>query len=152
VARGKILAVDYGSQNVGLASSDALGVTVRPLASLPNGGRKELLEQLRRIVEEYEIAEVVVGMPWNMDGSAGPAAQHARRLVSQIERELGLPVHSFDERLSSVEAEEEWRVLGRRQRQRYRTADSLAAALILERFLSHAEQPAAGGAPKGGRG
>jgi putative Holliday junction resolvase len=130
-----VLAVDYGTRNIGLARSDALGVTVVPLPSLANPGRRRLLERLETLTAEHEIAEIVVGMPWNMDGTPGPAAEQAVELIDAVRSRLGLPVRGCDERLSTVEATERWNALSPRQRRRYRSVDSLAAALILERYL-----------------
>ena len=136
VSPGRVLAVDYGTKNVGLARCDDLGVTVMPLASVPNTGRRNLLARLKAAAEEHDIGEVVVGMPWNLDGSAGPAVAAAERLIDALRAELGVPVRSCDERLSTLEALERWRGLTPRQQKRFRTVDSLAAALILERFLA----------------
>jgi putative Holliday junction resolvase len=133
--RGRILAVDYGTRNVGLARSDELGVTVVPMPSLPNPGRRRLLETLEALAAEHDIAEIVVGMPWNMDGSTGRAAEEAAALMRDIRSRLGLPVRACDERLSTVEAAARWNTLSPRQQRRYRSIDSLAAALILERHL-----------------
>jgi putative Holliday junction resolvase len=133
--RGKVLAVDYGTRNVGLADCDELGITVRPLPSLPNRGRKELVRRLRTVIEENRIEELVVGLPWNMNGTSGPAAERVLAFVRGLQEALSLPVRTVDERLSSVEAEEAWRALPARRQRRYRTVDSLAAALILQRFL-----------------
>ena len=133
--RGKVLAIDYGSRNVGIATCDELGVTVQPLPSLPNRSRKELLRSLRSLSADHAIESLVVGLPWNMNGSAGPAVERVRAFVRQLGEALALPVETVDERLSSVEASEAWRQLSARQQRRYRTVDSLAAALILERFL-----------------
>lgn len=133
--RGRILALDYGSKNIGLATSDELGVAVRPLPSIPNRSRLDLLRRLRATVKELAIEALVVGLPLHMNGSSGEAADRARRFMEQLRRELGLPLWEVDERLSTIEATEVWRAMSVRQQRRYRTLDSLAAALILERFL-----------------
>jgi putative holliday junction resolvase len=132
---GKVLALDYGTKNVGLACCDELGVTVRPLASIPNTGRHNLIARLRTVIEENRIESLVVGMPRNMNGSVGNSANRVERFVTVLRQELGLPLSSVDERLSTVEAQEVWKEMTPRQQRRYRTVDSLAAALILERFL-----------------
>jgi putative Holliday junction resolvase len=133
--RGRILALDYGSKNIGLATSDELGVAVRPLPSIPNRSRLDLLRRLRATAKELAIEALVVGLPLHMNGSFGEAADRARRFMEQLRRELGLPLWEVDERLSTIEAAEVWREMSVRQQRRYRTLDSLAAALILERFL-----------------
>jgi len=133
--RERILAVDYGAKNVGLACSDQLGVTVRPLVSIPNRGRRRLLVELKSAVQEHDIGELVVGIPLNMDGSSGDAARNAEHFIETLHSELGLPLKGIDERLSTLEALELWKSMSSKQRRRYRTVDSLAAALILERYL-----------------
>jgi putative pre-16S rRNA nuclease len=132
---GKVLALDYGTKNVGLACCDELGVTVRPLASLPNTGRRNLIARLRTVIEENRIQSLVVGIPRNMDGSFGDSANRVERFMTALRQELGLPLSGVDERLSTVEAQEAWNEMRPRQQRKYRTVDSLAAAFILERFL-----------------
>jgi putative holliday junction resolvase len=132
---GKVLALDYGIKNVGLACCDELGVTVRPLASIPNTGRRNLIARLRTVIEENRIQSLVVGIPRNMDGSYGDSADRVERFMAALQQELGLPLSGVDERLSTVEAQEVWNEMRPRQQRKYRTVDSLAAALILERFL-----------------
>lgn len=135
VSRGKILALDYGTKNVGLACCDELAVTVRPLPSLPNQSRRNLLSRLRDTVRDHQIQELVVGIPVNMNGTHGGAVHRVEKLIRDLRNELGLPVHGMDERLSTVEALAAWNDMSQRQRQKYRTPDSLAAAFILKRFL-----------------
>jgi putative Holliday junction resolvase len=132
---GRVLALDFGSKNIGLAASDELGVVVRPLPSILNSNRRDLLRRLRAAIEENSIDALVIGLPLNMDGSSGPSVQAVRRLVDFLRRQLPLPLWEVDERLSTVEAIEVWRSMNSRQRRKYRTVDSLAAAFILERFL-----------------
>ena len=131
----RILALDYGTKNVGLACCDPMGVTVRPLPSLPNRGRRDLVARLRAAVSEYEVERLLVGVPLNMDGTSGEAVRRVERFMEILRSELGLPLEGFDERLSTTEALEIWRGMSPRRQQRYRTVDSLAAALILERYL-----------------
>ena len=131
----RILAIDYGARNVGLASSDEMGVTVQPLESIPNPGVRKLLVCLRRIVEEGRIDSLIVGLPLNMDGSSGEPARQAERFMERLRETFALPVIPVDERLSSVEAAQLWRKMSPRRKRKYRTADSVAAALILQRHL-----------------
>jgi putative Holliday junction resolvase len=135
VTNGAILAIDYGSRNIGLACSDELGVTVRPLESIPNRSRREAINRLKSTVQEYGIRHLVVGMPWNMDGSGGEATDRMERVMDRLRSELDIPLSPVDERLSTIEAQEIWHGMSARQKRRYRTVDSLAAALILERYL-----------------
>jgi putative Holliday junction resolvase len=132
---GRILAIDYGEKNIGFAYSDALRLTVQPLPSIPNTGRKDLNQKLKVLIEELDITMVVVGIPFNMDGSGNESVLRIEKLTRGLESVLDIPIVGVDERLSTVEATEYWvRMNGRRQK-KYRTVDSLAAALILERYL-----------------
>lgn len=135
VRRGRILALDFGTKHVGLATSDELGITVRPLPSIPNRNRRDLLQRLKTAVQELAIECLVVGIPVNMDGSAGMAVERVQHFMQFLQQGLRLPLRAVDERLSTVEAAEIWRGMNARQQKKYRTLDSLAAAIILERFL-----------------
>jgi putative Holliday junction resolvase len=133
--KGRVLAVDYGKKNIGLAHSDEFHLTVQPLPSLPNTGKKDFLRHVGALAETLEIRELVVGMPLRMDGSRGDAALDMEKIRRSLEGTLKLAVTEIDERLSTVEALEIWRDMTPRQQRKYRTVDSLAAALILERFM-----------------
>ena len=110
-------------------------MAVRPLPSVPNRGRRDLLRRLKALVQEQRADAIVVGLPLNMDGSCGDAVARIRRIADWMRSELGLPLWEVDERLSTVEAAVMWKTMNSRQHKKYRTVDSLAAALILERFL-----------------
>ncbi len=111
------------------------GLTVRPLRSVPNSGRKNLLKTLRDTVRTLGIHRVVLGIPLNMDGTRGEAALRMERLREELEAGVGVPLTGIDERLSTVEAQELWQGMSPKRQKKYRTVDSLAAALILERYL-----------------
>jgi putative Holliday junction resolvase len=133
--KGRVLAVDYGKKNIGLAHSDEFRLTVQPLPSLPNIGKKDFLRRVAALAEALEIREAVIGMPLRMDGSRGDAVLAMEKIKRSLEGTLKLAVAEVDERLSTVEALEIWREMAPRQQRKYRTVDSLAAALILERFI-----------------
>jgi putative holliday junction resolvase len=133
--QGRILAIDYGKKNIGLAYCDELGLTVQPLPSLPNIGKKDFHRKLRTTVATMEIRELVLGIPFNMDGTRGDSVLQMERIMESLRATIKLPISGFDERLSTVEAMEFWREMNPKQQKKYRTPDSLAAALILERFL-----------------
>jgi putative Holliday junction resolvase len=135
VKAGRILAVDYGRRRVGIALCDEMGVAVRPIPALPNKGRRELVSQIRRLVEEHEVEGLVVGLPLNMDGTAGESANQAKGFMQTLRSQLNLPLTAVDERLTTVEAVGLWKEMSPRQQKKYRSVDSLAAALILQRFL-----------------
>ena len=133
--RGRLLALDYGQKNIGLACSDALRMTVQPLPSIPNTGRKDFILKIKSIVREMDIRELIIGIPLNMDGSRNDSVRRMEQLMRTLTNALSLPLNGVDERLSTVEANQYWKQMNQRQQKKYRTVDSLAAALILERYL-----------------
>jgi putative Holliday junction resolvase len=132
----RVLAVDYGARRVGLALSDPLEITVNPHSVIPNrGDPAPVLDAIARVIAEEGVDEVVVGLPVNMDGSHGPAAQAAQEFAEALADRVAVPVHCYDERLTTAEAEEI--LIGRdvpRARRR-EMVDKVAAALILRSYL-----------------
>ncbi len=131
----RLLSLDYGKINIGLACCDDLGVTVRPLPSMRFLSRRDFVSRLRSMIQENDIHGLVLGIPLNMNGSAGESVRQAERFAALLQKEFDLPLKRVDERLSTVEAADLWREMSPRQKRRYRTIDSLSAALILERYL-----------------
>lgn len=132
---GRVLAVDYGEKNIGLAYSDELGLTVQPMPSIPNSGKTSFFKKLRTTIISLGIQKIVLGIPFKMDGTRGDAAIRMERLLEEMRAALKIPVSGIDESLSTVEAMEFWQSMNKKQQKRYRTIDSLAAAFILERYL-----------------
>jgi putative Holliday junction resolvase len=135
VSKGRILALDYGEKNIGLACTDELGLTVQPLPSIPNPGKKNLIKKLRATIRDLDVRKIVLGIPINMDGTRGDSAIRMERLQETLASGLKIPLIGVEETLSTVEAMEYWKSMNSRQQKKYRTVDSLAAALILERYL-----------------
>jgi putative holliday junction resolvase len=133
--KGRILAVDYGKKNIGLAYSDELRIAIQPMPSLPNCGLNDLIKRLRATIQLMDIRELVLGIPINMDGTRGDSVTQMEQLKEALTAKLKIPLHGVDERLSTVEAMEFWKDMSRKQQKKYRTVDSLAAALILDRYL-----------------
>jgi putative pre-16S rRNA nuclease len=131
----RVLAVDPGSKRVGIAVSDPSGTIARPLSWIPAEPRSTLVERLTRLAGEQEAKELVVGLPWRLDGSQGPEARAARELAAQLRVASGLPVSLVDERLSSVAAERALIMAGEKRQRRRRLSDQVAAALILQGHL-----------------
>ena len=132
---GRILAIDYGEKRVGLALSDPLGIAVRPLETLENTGNVDLVEQITRIVEAEEAVEVVVGMPVDLRGELGLAAQNVSEFVRQLRAKLNVSVYTWDERLTTAAAGRQLREAGYDSRASRGRVDALAAAIILQEFL-----------------
>jgi len=100
----RILGIDYGDRKIGLAVSDRLGITAQPLISYRRKTKKQDEDYFKRVVSEYEIEEVIVGLPLRMDGSSGTMAEKSREFAHWLEQILNLPVHFWDERLTTKQA------------------------------------------------
>jgi len=130
------LALDLGSKRVGVAISDATGTLAAPLTTLTRGG--EVAADHRAIAElvaAEEAVVVVVGLPLNMDGSEGPAAQAAQAEAEALASVLDVPVHLADERLTTVVADRALIGLGKRAPARRRVVDRTAATVLLQGWL-----------------
>lgn len=141
---GSVLAIDYGRRRLGLAVSDELGITARPLASWTRTNRRRDLARLRELCQLRQISRIVVGWPLHLNGTPGEMAAAARQFADRLARHLRLPVELVDERLSSWEAD---RLLGphgksEAARRRRKNLDDVAAAVILRDYLSRARGPA----------
>lgn len=128
----RYLGVDYGTKRIGLAISDGLGLTARPLEVV---ARPDLETALRRIIDQYPVAEVVVGLPTALGGHEGESATAARALGEEIGELLAVPVRYVDERFTSRIAESVLLESGMKRRDRKATVDKVAAAIILQTFL-----------------
>jgi putative Holliday junction resolvase len=135
-----VLGIDAGERRVGVAMSDEQRLLASPLIVLDRRtGLTRLLDTLTELARREGVAQLVVGLPLNADGSTGRQARRAQDFARIASRVLGLPVELWDERLSTREAEEVIRTQGRstrRARQR-REIDAVAAALILQDYLDH---------------
>ncbi|MGB9886871.1 MAG: Holliday junction resolvase RuvX [Moorellales bacterium] len=145
----RILGLDVGEKNIGVAVSDPLGVSAQPLTTLRRVSREKDLAAISDLVKEYEVEEVVVGLPLRLDGREGPEAEKVRRWGERLERHLGVPVRYWDERLTTVEAEQTLLAADLSRRRRRATVDRTAACLILQGYLDRYRQPAGEGAPAG---
>ena len=133
---GRVLALDLGAERVGVAVSDELRLTVRPLRALPGTNWKQLLRALSELCEEFDVRQVVLGLPLRLDGGEGDAAKEVRSVARKLELSLRLPVDFQDERLTSKAAESALRREGLGEREVFANADSEAAAIILRDYLS----------------
>jgi putative Holliday junction resolvase len=132
---GRILAIDYGRKRYGLAISDELGITSRPLKMLTRTNRRDDLRRLRLLARENSVRIIVVGLPLRLDGTAGEMAEEVKRFATRLTQNLGLPVELMDERLTSWEAGEiELEIARGEKNDGHR--DDIAAALILRDYLA----------------
>ncbi len=132
---GRILALDVGSKTIGLAVSDPLGITAQGLETLRRKNKRSDFDALSRLLERYEVLEIVVGYPLRMSGAAGPQADRMAEFAEQLRKRFQLPVHLWDERLTTAEAGRILRETDMSIRRRGQVVDRLAAVLILQSFL-----------------
>ncbi|MCA1593712.1 MAG: Holliday junction resolvase RuvX [Acidobacteria bacterium] len=133
---GRALALDLGSKCVGIAISDEMQLSVRPLPALPRSSWKRLLGDLAELLQRFDVQIIVIGLPLRLDGTEGDAAQEARRVARNLGLSLGLPVYMQDERLTSRAAEEYLREEGLDSKQISARVDGEAAAIILRDYLT----------------
>jgi putative holliday junction resolvase len=133
----RVLGVDLGSARVGLALSDPLGATAQPLEVIDaTDATAQIVERIR----DLEVTEIVVGIPFRLDGSRGPEAEQAEMFAHELEELTGLPVTRWDERLSTVEAERTMRAGGTNARRQRGVVDKVAAAVVLQAYLESRRQ------------
>lgn len=130
---GRLLAIDMGAKRVGVAVSDELRLTVRPVTTIERRTWKDLLQRIISQIESLDARGLVVGLPLNIDGSEGAAALEARQTAAKFELSLKIPVYLQDERLTSEEAKSRLRDI--QKRERAGDNDSAAAAIILQDFI-----------------
>lgn len=132
---GRVMAVDPGTKRVGVAISDPLRIVASPLTVLD---ADEAEDAVRALCEEYRPDVVVVGLPIGLSGQEGPAAERARTFAGRLAEVLTIPVELFDERFTTRTAEEALLESGMKRRDRRRTVDKVAAAVILRHYLERA--------------
>lgn len=134
--------LDVGTRTVGVALSDALGMTAQTLTTLRRAGLRTDLAALRKLAKTHEVTRAVVGLPLNMDGSEGASAARSRAFGEALARALEVEVHYWDERLSTVAAHRALRESDLSGERRRALVDQVAAALILQGWLD-AQRPTA---------
>ena len=131
----RIMAIDYGDAHTGVAVSDPTGFLTGDVTTIHSRKAEVVLEELVKLVQTYQVDELVMGFPRNMDGTEGPRAELYRTFAGRVEEATGLPVALWDERRTTVDAH---RILGEqgvRAKNRKDKIDSVAATLILEGYL-----------------
>lgn len=131
----RTLALDFGSRNIGLAISDELRVTAQGLPTLRRTNKRNDLDHLRRVIKQHGVSELVIGLPLRMSGKEGVEVKRVQEFAALLRAKFKLPVHLFDERLTSVEANRVLRESEMGMRRRAEVVDQLAAVLILQSYL-----------------
>jgi putative Holliday junction resolvase len=131
----RILALDHGSKRIGVAVSDETKTIAQPLEYIPAEPFAVFLDRLKQLIREKEVSLILVGLPRNMDGSYGPAAEKVQTFVGVLGGAITVPIKMWDERLTSAQAN---RVLiqgGARRAKRKEKVDQTAAAILLQSYL-----------------
>jgi len=132
---GRLLALDLGMKHVGVAVSDEMQFTVRPVAVLIRKSWKKFLKEIIALLDEFDAVGLVLGLPLNTDGSESEMSTEARRLARNFSLSLKVPVFLIDERLTSYEAKGYLTKLGLSEKEIWERVDSEAAAINLSDFL-----------------
>lgn len=136
----RIMGLDFGSKTVGVAISDALLITAQGIEIIERKEENKLRKTLARIEElivEYEVEEIVLGLPKNMNDSLGARAELSMEFKDKLERRTGLPVTMWDERLTTVAADKAMIEAGIRREHRKEHVDKIAACFILQGYLDY---------------
>ena len=133
----RYLAIDVGSKRIGVAVSDELGLTAQPVLTLERRrNQREDLRSLARLCRRFGVSGIVVGNPLKLDGTVSPQAVRVRAFASELGELTGLPIHLWDERLTTHEAHQLLYESGRARQTHRRVVDQVAATLILQSFLN----------------
>lgn len=137
---GRVIALDLGTKRVGVAVCDELQITVRRLKIIPRKSWKVLLKNISDCIEEFDAVALVLGLPYNFDGSENEMSQEARRLARNFSLSLKVPVFLQDERLTSKSAKDQLYEEGYSEKEIRKRIDSEAATIILSDFLALKEE------------
>lgn len=133
----RIMAIDYGDAHTGVALSDPTGFLTGTTTTIHSRKAEVVLEELAKLVQEYQVTELVMGFPRNMDGTEGPRAQLYREFAQRVEEATGLKPTLWDERRTTVDAHRILFEAGKNAKKRKKTVDAVAASLILEGYLDN---------------
>ena len=132
---GRVLGLDVGARRIGIAVSDPLGITAQGLETLQRRNKRHDFEQLQRIIQEYDVREIVVGLPLRMSGAEGIQSDKMQIFAEDLRKRFRLPVHLWDERLTTTQAHRHLDDAGHAAVGRKGIIDQVAAVLILQSFL-----------------
>ena len=131
----RVLAIDHGTVRMGIAMSDELKIIAQPMEFIPAEPFSGFLKRLRELLGEYEVELILLGMPRNMDGSYGEASLKVREFEAVLKNTITLPVKTWDERLTSVQANRALSLGGVKKQKKRKNVDAIAAAILLQSYL-----------------
>ena len=132
---GRVLGLDVGSRRIGVAVSDPLGITAQGLDTLARSTKRRDFEHLQGVIQEYDVREIVVGLPLRMSGAEGIQSDKMQVFAQELRKRFRLPVHLWDERLTSAEANRLLRETELSIQKRGKAVDRMAAVLILQGWM-----------------
>ena len=133
--RARVLGLDVGSKTIGIAISDPLGITAQGLETIRRKNKRRDFEQLATLISKYQVAEIVVGYPLRLSGAEGAQSEKMRLFATDLGKKFGLPVHLWDERLTSSQANRLLREAELSIKKRGEAVDRMAAVLILQSWM-----------------
>ena len=131
----RTMGLDIGSHTIGVAVTDELGITAQGLKTIRRKSKEEDLEEIIKIIDQFKIGKIVVGLPKNMNGTLGKQAERVLQWIKAIREKINLPVVTWDERFSTVEASRVLLEADLSRRKRKKAIDKLAAAIILQGYI-----------------
>lgn len=131
----KIMSLDFGTKRIGIAMSDELLLTAQGVNSLERKELKSDLEEISRLVQDNNVREIIVGLPLNMDGTYSAMTKEAVGFIDELSKVIKVPVKTWDERLTSVQAERVLLAADASRAKRKKVTDRLAAQIILQSYL-----------------
>ena len=139
----RTLGIDYGDARVGIAVTDALGLTAQGLETITyNGNDKKVLAKIDDIINTYEISTIVIGMPLNMDGSKTERAQKTEQFIHKLKCKYNkIKIETVDERLTTVQAHKTMNELGIKPKNKRNIVDTISAVYILEVYINNKRLP-----------
>ena len=140
----RVLGLDVGSRRIGIAVSDPLGITAQGLDTLLRKNKKHDFGHLHRVIRDYQVKEIVVGLPLRMSGAEGTQSEKMRAFADELHKKFKLPVHLWDERLTSAEANRFLRETDLSIEKRGQAVDRMAAVLILQGWMQQRAAAASG--------
>jgi putative holliday junction resolvase len=136
----RILALDHGTKRIGIALSDELKMIAQPLEFVLAEPFTAFVKRLKEIIREKEVELILIGMPRNMDGSYGPAALKVQEFIAVLKDLVAIPIKTWDERLTSAQAQRFLIQGGVRRQERKEKVDKTAAAILLQSYLDSLAQ------------
>jgi putative Holliday junction resolvase len=140
-SQGRILGLDVGSRRIGIAVSDPLGITAQGLETLQRQNKRTDQAALERVIQEYQVKEIVVGLPLRMSGAEGTQSDKMLVFAEELRKRFRMPVHLWDERLTSAEANRLLRETEISIEKRAKAVDRMAAVLILQGWMEMRRLP-----------